>query len=154
MPARPTRETPADPPKEPEALYRELLEAAGQAQFGADQQEIANAATVLGRYFPEDLLAQKRQEEFDALPDEQKRRMAQAKNYGVYGITHLTRQPEVVLALRLLAHELFPQRKEALTPHHLANLFAPKTRQNIAARFPRMNERRIEKILAGVLGLT
>ncbi|MEJ0062626.1 MAG: hypothetical protein WDO70_05355 [Alphaproteobacteria bacterium] len=126
-----------------ETTFEELKTAAFNARFAMRASEFHYAAEVSGQYLGRDTLRERRAAEFAALPQQEKDELASARDYGEYGIYHLVSQPEVELALKIVAHELCPQRK-ILDESDLADLAKPGQIEAISARFPEISPERIQ----------
>lgn len=131
-----------------EASLREVSEAIITARVLMHHRDYYEVMGVIEKHLGEDVLREQRQQEFAALPEAEKEKMKAARNYGIYGVFHLVSQPEVTLALSVVARELSPDFN--LAANDEASLSDPATQQKIAARFPAFTPTRIQAVLQPV----
>jgi|GEM_PF-5459773 hypothetical protein len=133
-----------------EEEYEELMQAAAAAVIRMHRRDFHIAFDACTKYLGRDLLREERQRQFDSLSVEEKQRMENTQDFGIYSTSSFVSQPSVPLALRLAAHELLPNKGGvgALTSLDRKKLADPTTIAEISARFPEMSPQRIRKILA------
>lgn len=128
-----------------ETGFQEVADAIIDARILMHHRDYCRVMAVASEHLGEDRLVQRRQQEFQALPDETKAQINATGNFGIYGVFHLVSQPEVPLALCVVARELSPDFN--LEARDATALSDPEVQAKIGERFPAFTPTRIQSVL-------
>jgi hypothetical protein len=124
-----------------------LSEAIGNSQFAMHHRDYYQVADTIDKFLGRDVLADQRQEEYEALPGADKDKMKAQRSYGQYGLFHLVTRPEVPLALSVVAKKLSPTFQ--IEARFAKELGDPAVATAVTNRFPSVTADHIQMALGG-----